>query len=271
MIINNNVKTFLAIATLFMVTAIALGAFGAHGLTASDVGAVASNNAITEATKTKITYDSKGLVTAGADASLDDIPDGLTRKLSNYVPKTLTVNGQALSSNVSLALGNLNDVTTTNPQTADLLRYNGTNWTNAPASGTYAGPTETYLGSRTSSGYISVANIDNFDEIIIELYTFYTYYWDQEEVLTTTDVFVTRTILPHNKFEHYSRQKRDDYNSIGASLTTVNPYSNDIISVKVSRRNASGTELDIWFTGTLSGVNGGIPWGIGVRIFGRNW
>ena len=32
MIINNNVKTFLAIATLFMVTAIALGAFGAHAL-----------------------------------------------------------------------------------------------------------------------------------------------------------------------------------------------------------------------------------------------
>ena len=32
MIINNNVKTFLAIATLFMVTAIAFGAFGAHGL-----------------------------------------------------------------------------------------------------------------------------------------------------------------------------------------------------------------------------------------------
>lgn len=32
MIISNNVRTFLAIATLFMVTAIALGAFGAHGL-----------------------------------------------------------------------------------------------------------------------------------------------------------------------------------------------------------------------------------------------
>lgn len=32
MIISNKVKTFLAIATLFMVTAIALGAFGAHGL-----------------------------------------------------------------------------------------------------------------------------------------------------------------------------------------------------------------------------------------------
>ena len=45
---------------------------------------VAKNTSITGATKTKISYDSKGLVTAGADATLDDIPDGLTRKLSDY-------------------------------------------------------------------------------------------------------------------------------------------------------------------------------------------
>ena len=44
-------------------------------LTASDVNAVASNTAITGATKCKITYDSKGLVTAGADLSASDIPD----------------------------------------------------------------------------------------------------------------------------------------------------------------------------------------------------
>jgi len=36
----------------------------------------ASNVAITGATKTKITYDSKGLVTAGADATTSDIPEG---------------------------------------------------------------------------------------------------------------------------------------------------------------------------------------------------
>jgi hypothetical protein len=37
---------------------------------------VASNTAITAATKTKITYDSKGLVTAGDDATTDDIAEG---------------------------------------------------------------------------------------------------------------------------------------------------------------------------------------------------
>ena len=41
-------------------------------------GKVAANGAITGGTKTKITYDSKGLVTAGADATQDDIGDGTT-------------------------------------------------------------------------------------------------------------------------------------------------------------------------------------------------
>lgn len=48
---------------------------GAVILGASDVGAVASNTAITGATKCKITYDSKGLVTGGADLSASDIPN----------------------------------------------------------------------------------------------------------------------------------------------------------------------------------------------------
>jgi hypothetical protein len=50
------------------------------GYTASDVGAVATNSAITGATKTKITYDAKGLVTAGADATTADIADSLDKR-----------------------------------------------------------------------------------------------------------------------------------------------------------------------------------------------
>lgn len=48
---------------------------GVVTLNYSDVGAVGANTAITGATKTKITYDSKGLVTSGADLSASDIPD----------------------------------------------------------------------------------------------------------------------------------------------------------------------------------------------------
>ena len=46
------------------------------------LGAVASNSAITGATKTKLTYDAKGLVTAGADATTADIAASTNK---NYV------------------------------------------------------------------------------------------------------------------------------------------------------------------------------------------
>jgi hypothetical protein len=41
------------------------------------------NNAITGATKTKITYDSKGLITAGADATTTDIAEGTNQYFTN--------------------------------------------------------------------------------------------------------------------------------------------------------------------------------------------
>jgi hypothetical protein len=53
-----------------------------------DSAYTAKNTAITAATKTKITYDSKGLVTAGADATQDDIGDGTTNKQYSATEKT---------------------------------------------------------------------------------------------------------------------------------------------------------------------------------------
>jgi hypothetical protein len=65
--------------------------------TASDVGAVATNSAITGATKTKVTYDEKGLVTAGADATTADISDSTDKR---YVTDSqLTVIGNTSGTN----------------------------------------------------------------------------------------------------------------------------------------------------------------------------
>jgi len=50
--------------------------------TLSGLGGVAANTAITGATKTKVTYDAKGLVTAGADATTADIAASANK---NYV------------------------------------------------------------------------------------------------------------------------------------------------------------------------------------------
>jgi hypothetical protein len=60
-------------------------------------GKVDENVAITGATKTKITYDAKGLVTSGADATTADIADSLNRR---YVTDAqLTVVGNTSGTN----------------------------------------------------------------------------------------------------------------------------------------------------------------------------
>lgn len=55
----------------------------------ADVGAVAKNTDITGSTKCKITYDSKGLVTAGSDLQASDIPD----LSSSYVATNNAITG----------------------------------------------------------------------------------------------------------------------------------------------------------------------------------
>lgn len=53
---------------------------------------VTANNAITGATKCKITYDSKGLVTAGADLEASDIPSLTLSKISDVTATATEVN-----------------------------------------------------------------------------------------------------------------------------------------------------------------------------------
>lgn len=72
------------------------GKTGVVTLNYADVGAVQANTAITGATKCKITYDSKGLVTAGADLEASDIPDisatyeVITNKSDSYTTSSST-------------------------------------------------------------------------------------------------------------------------------------------------------------------------------------
>lgn len=81
-----------------------------NGLTTTVNRKVTANANITAGTKCKITYDAKGLVTAGADLTASDIPtlaiskiSGLDTALKGKVPTTRTVNSKPLSANVVLA------------------------------------------------------------------------------------------------------------------------------------------------------------------------
>lgn len=88
---------------------------------------VDKNSSITGATKTKITYDAKGLVTAGTDATQDDIGDGTTNKQYSATEKTklagIAAGATANSSDATL----LNRANHTGTQSADTLTDGTTN------------------------------------------------------------------------------------------------------------------------------------------------
>lgn len=80
-----------------------------NSLTTTVDGKVTANANITAGTKCKITYDAKGLVTAGANLEESDIPtlaiskiSGLDTALNGKVPTTRKVNGKALSEDIKL-------------------------------------------------------------------------------------------------------------------------------------------------------------------------
>ena len=65
---------------------------GSANITVADSTKVVANGAITGATKTKLTYDAKGLVTAGVDATTADIADSSDRRYCTDAEKTVIGN-----------------------------------------------------------------------------------------------------------------------------------------------------------------------------------
>ena len=82
-----------------------------------DSNKVDANSLITGATKCKITYDSKGLVTAGADLTASDIPSFSLSKINDVTATATEVNYMSgVTSSVQTQLNNKVDKTTTASQ-----------------------------------------------------------------------------------------------------------------------------------------------------------
>ena len=116
--------------------------------TLSSLGAVASNAAITAATKTKVTYDTKGLVTAGADATTADIAESTDK---NYVTDAQKV-----------ALGNTSGANTGDNAVNTL--YSGL-VTNATHTGDVTGATALTIANAAVS-YAKIQNVSATDKIL---------------------------------------------------------------------------------------------------------
>lgn len=75
-------------------------------------GSVDSNTYLTSFTETDPTVPSWAKASSKPTYTLDEVADGSTRKLSNYVPTTRTINSKALSSNITLSLDDIADGST---------------------------------------------------------------------------------------------------------------------------------------------------------------
>jgi len=129
--------------------------------------------------------------------------------------------------------------------TTTYLRNDGT-WVNPESgSGTYAGPTETLLGSRTTDGTLTVADIDDYDEIILELV----------QVFGTNATLSARAVFPTDTFFH------DGTEGYGGNVLTTTKGSATLKSCAVIRNNTAGTSLAFDFSTT----------GYTCNVYGRNW
>ncbi len=92
---------------------------------------VDKNAAITAGTATKVTYDAKGLVTAGAAATTSDIAEGTNLYYSD---------ARADARIGAASVNALSDVVITTPTSGQVIKFNGTSWVNdADATGTGGG------------------------------------------------------------------------------------------------------------------------------------
>lgn len=123
---------------------------------------VAPNVAITGATKTKITYDSKGLVTAGTDATTADIADSTNKRYVTDAQLTVLSNTSGTNTGDQTTISG-NAGTATALQTARTINgvsFDGTtNITVTAAAGTLSGTT--LASGVTSSSLTSVGTLTN--------------------------------------------------------------------------------------------------------------
>jgi hypothetical protein len=151
------------------------------GLTSALAAKLDANTTITGATKTKITYDADGLVTAGADATTADVADSTDRRyltdaqlaalhaavtVSDSSTVDLSLTGQALSAAVIPAGIKLDDLATPDDNTdlnASISRHgllrklSNDQYTWLDGQGGWTAPTTAHVSATTNKNYVTDA------------------------------------------------------------------------------------------------------------------
>lgn len=107
----------------------------ANTYTVSATGLVISNSPISGSTKTKITYDSKGLVTSGADATTADINDSTNKRYVTDAQLTVIGNTSGINTGDITLVGSTNISVVESPSKTFTFSQTGLVISNSPISG----------------------------------------------------------------------------------------------------------------------------------------
>jgi hypothetical protein len=204
-------------------------------------GLVVKNTAITGATKTKITYDSKGLVTAGSDATTADIADSTNKRYQ-------TDNQNSFNDATSSIQTQLNAKQNT-------LGYTPYRYINTSSSSVTGTTTETIMATATINGNVFNANdimkiLYEVNKTTILVAPTLRIRINTTNTLTGSTVIATYTMPAANTFALMQRNfVLSSSNLVGYSFTTtaLTDISTAVLSSNSTAYNTANT-LYLFFT-----------------------
>ena len=183
--INTGDETITSIKTKLGITTLSGSNTGDQDLS----NLVVKNNDISAATKTKITYDTKGLVTNGADATTADIADTLNKRYITDAQLTVVSNTSGTNTGDNATNTQYSGLATSKQ---DVLGFTPENETNK---------TSTVVGNETSEAYFPTIKglVDWVNSLFITINATFNWYikgeasWNIKDLDTNTTFFKVNT------------------------------------------------------------------------------
>ena len=183
--INTGDETITSIKTKLGITTLSCSNTGDQDLS----NLVVKNNDISAATKTKITYDTKGLVTSGVDATTADIADTLNKRYITDAQLTVVSNTSGTNTGDNATNTQYSGLATSKQ---DVLGFTPENETNK---------TSTVVGNETSEAYFPTIKglVDWVNSLFITINATFNWYikgeasWNIKDLDTNTTFFKVNT------------------------------------------------------------------------------
>ena len=229
-------------------------------------GSVDSNTYLTSYTETDPTVPSWAKQPNKPSYTLDEVSDGTTRKLSDYVPITRTVNSKALSSNITLTLDDISDGTNRSIPTNTNQLTNGAGFitsSDLPTNHVTTNTAQDITGTKTIVGSDKIKYLYSSSYNTSYVYTGA----DSTGYTTGTRAGITTKFVINNVDKVYYKT----YVVTDSSYVVTDWVTEPSVTGKWSIGTSSNTLKEIYAATFFGGFAGNIPYGVAEETSSGRW